>query len=143
MVYPGEIEIAPGIYLTKKADLPKKPTAIAEIQKANKEFLQSNPKEYYEYLLNENKSLERSIEMLEFSNKEMFDQDENDPIYIESIAENIIVIERQQAAIVANQKKVKQLASTLGICFQEVVNTNESNDVNGDADMNTEDGVYL
>ncbi|KAJ3274210.1 hypothetical protein HDV01_003283 [Terramyces sp. JEL0728] len=75
-----EVEIAPGIYLTKrKSEL----NPMQKAQQEQKQFLESDPKAYYEYLSGQIHITERAINQLEYSNKEMFEHDPNDPDFIE------------------------------------------------------------
>lgn len=81
-----EVEIAPGIYLTKRT------SELNQMQKAQqeqKQFLESDPKAHYEYLSAQIHITERAINQLEYSNKEMFEHDPNDPVFIEVCLVNV------------------------------------------------------
>lgn len=77
MAYEEEVELAPGIYLTKRKQNPDPQTttkpAIQDSSKAQlphpREMLKDNPKAYYEWILAEVKRIENSMEKLEYSNR--------------------------------------------------------------------------
>ncbi|KAJ3319575.1 hypothetical protein HDV06_006223 [Boothiomyces sp. JEL0866] len=117
-----EVEIAPGIYLTKRTSELNK---MQKAQQEQKQFLESDPKAHYEYLSAQINITERAINQLEYSNKEMFEHDPNDPVFIEAIAENIIVIDRQRVHLQEMEKKKNELAASLGICLKEELENKE------------------
>lgn len=49
----------------------------------------------------------------------MLAADPNDPVFVESIAENIVILERQRAYIQDYKKEAADLAKSLGLCFAE------------------------
>jgi hypothetical protein len=79
--YESEVELAPGIYLTKK-----KPTeeevAKEQLQKTLQQ-LEGDPKAHLEFLKDQILRTEKAIDQLQYSNKAMHDADPTDPVFVE------------------------------------------------------------
>ena len=128
--YEDEVELAPGIFLTKRvADHSSTKTKEIEteavkqvssnLEGKHREFLEQHPKEHYEWIKAEIYRIENSLAKLEYSNREMLAVDDTDPDFTEAVKENLIIMERQRIAVHDYKKKARELASTLGVCFQE------------------------
>ncbi|TPX64756.1 hypothetical protein SpCBS45565_g05681 [Spizellomyces sp. 'palustris'] len=101
--HPEEVEIAPGIYLTRKGPQPKpiSPLGTQDVGAA----VQDNA----EFLQQETARLRRSVELLLRSNQEMRDSDPGDPDFVQAIDENVAVIERQIQLVRKYEDRIKQL----------------------------------
>jgi hypothetical protein len=79
--FENEVELAPGIYLTKK-----KPTeeelAKEQLQKTLQQ-LEGDPKAHLEFLKDQILRIEKAVEQLQYSNKAMHEADPSDPVYVE------------------------------------------------------------
>jgi hypothetical protein len=127
-MYDDEVELAPGIYLTKRST-PTVPNDMQEELKKKMEYLEANPKEYIEYLKAEIKRVDGILVKLEYSNKEMLMADPTDKIFIESIAENKVIIQRNQVYVQEMKMKLNKIATSLGICLQQEYLIQESKDI--------------
>ncbi|KAJ3306257.1 hypothetical protein HDV03_000177 [Kappamyces sp. JEL0829] len=120
-LYEPEVEIAPGIYLTKKAD----PATVAlaqsaarmEMERKAMEALEANPKAYLEWLGHQAMRLENSLEKLEYSNREMMLADAEDAVFKEAVQENLVVMQRQRLQVVDYKKKMTEISRQLGVCL--------------------------
>ena len=130
-----EVEIAPGIYLSKRpADQAADRTK--HLQQQAIAALKSNPHKYYEYLVNEKAAMNRQIELLKYSNQEMRNA-ESDPVFESAIKENIAILARNEAKMKDLTLEIKNLGMQLGIP-QKLNAKIEIPEPSGDAE-----GVYL
>jgi dGTP triphosphohydrolase len=139
-----EIELAPGIFLTKRAT-DNKNTQPLHSETAEKLFLQSmGLPDRLEYLTHELKRIVNSTIHLVNSNMEMeaypIDKD-----LLLAIAENKDVIEKQQARINHLQQDIKEIETKLGYnqLKDESVVGNDAVIVDGDVEQLPDIGVYL
>jgi uncharacterized Fe-S cluster-containing protein len=79
--FEDEVELAPGIYLTKRK--PSAKEAQEELLKNTLSQMADNPVGHLEYLKDQIQRLEKAIEQLDYSNKEMHEADPTDPVYVE------------------------------------------------------------
>jgi hypothetical protein len=135
-LYEDEVQLAPGIYLTKKKSVQEQ---HHDSLKKTLEQMSDNPKVHLEFLQEQIRRTKKAIEQLDYSNKAMHEADPTDPVYIEAIAENLVIIERQQLFIDDLKAKATQVASVLGVCLQEEFTVKKGDKTIEIAD----DGVYL
>ncbi|KAJ3034962.1 hypothetical protein HDV00_004503 [Rhizophlyctis rosea] len=119
--FEDEVEIAPGIYLTKYVPKPStsttspqppptQPTSLAST------LLSSSPAETAAHIQEEITRLRRSVELLLRSNQEMKEADPSsqDPIFVEAITENTAVISRQLYQIRKYEEELQKLGLGAG-----------------------------
>jgi hypothetical protein len=148
--YDEEIELAPGIYLTKmskKADpvALEKADETKEAERTHMEFLEQHPKEHFEWIKAQIFRIGNSLEKLEYSNKEMLAVDPTDVDFVEAVNENIVIMERQRKVMDTYKKQAQELAQKLGLCFQDyvAVNVAERGSAADQSEEMEEGGVYL
>jgi hypothetical protein len=95
--YDDEIELAPGIYLTK-AQIPTE-TSLDNLN----------------YLKLQIKQTINTLNQLKYSNNEMMNADPNDPIYIDSINENKYFIEKKEKILVDLTNAMEKVSRDLNI----------------------------
>jgi hypothetical protein len=147
--YEDEVQLAPGIYLTKK----KEPATIALSQEANRArlereamlVLESNPKAHLDWLKQKVQNLENTLRMLHYSNEEILKVDPNlaDEEFKEAIDGNIICIKNQKEKLKEHKKKVFEISKQLGICMAETLQDHELDSNHEEPDSKEEEGIYL
>ena len=121
----GEVELAPGIYLTKRVSNNSSAISTKEVETEgaelkHREYLEQHPKDHYEWIKVQINRIENSLSKLSYSNKEMLAIDAADPDFVEAVEENIIIMEKQRKIVDEYKKKARELAASLGVCFQEL-----------------------
>lgn len=132
-----EVEIAPGIYLTKR------PAEAAEDRKRQLHeqavaALKANPHDYYEYLNQEIATVTRQIELLKYSNQEMQQHSQEDPVFEDAIKENIQILGRNEKRKLDLGQELKILGAQLGIAAEPEVGRAEKV-----SDQQQTEGVFL
>jgi hypothetical protein len=154
--YENEVELAPGIYLTKmkpSSSSSANPQTVSskglemnrEAEKKQQEFLEQHPKEHYEWIKAQIHRIQNALSKLEYSNKEMLEVDPTDQDFLDAVKENLEIMEKQRQMVENYKKQAKELASTLGLCFQEMEEkafVKTAGQYQDDLDVEGE-GVYL
>ena len=156
--YENEVELAPGIYLTKMK--PSSTTTanpqtmskkglemetVGDAEKKQQQFLEQNPKEHYEWIKAQIHRIQNALSKLEYSNKEMMAVDPHDVDFLEAVKENVEIMQKQKKMVENYKKQAKELAEGLGLCFQEMEQAafvKPSATVEDQDTLDTE-GVYL
>ncbi|KAJ3054713.1 hypothetical protein HK097_001056 [Rhizophlyctis rosea] len=118
--YEDEVELAPGIYLTKRKQ-PSTPSAPSPSSPApqparppslSSTLLSSSPADTAAHLQEEISRLRRSVELLLRSNQELKEADPNgeDHVFVEAITENTAVIARQLVQIRRYEEELATLS---------------------------------
>ena len=109
-----EVEIAPGIYLTKKpSEQAQQRTHLLHEQAVLK--LKQNPNDYYAYLQQELQRVSKQIQVLKYSNNEMQEHLNEDKVFEQSIKENLEILIKVEKRHQDLSLELKVLGAQLGI----------------------------
>ena len=119
-----EIELAPGIFLTKRQAPTNSIVAEQHIADPERLFLdQASPADQLEYLVQKRLELIHSNNMLDQSNKELQLYAAEDVDCQLALEENILVLQRQREKIINYQIQISNVESLVGRCTSQFITT--------------------
>lgn len=135
----GEVEVLPGVYMTKHKETAPDP---AIQHKKELDFLNENPTDHYVYVQQQIQRITAAVAKLQYSNEEMMKMDSTDPDFIDAVAENIVIMSRQESYVADFKAKARALERQLGICTKESILADQLDKVVLEDDP-VDGGVYL